>query len=96
MHLELCICIPKTKFQHSCTKMWFVSGPVLMRTAIFLALENQADAWKVGSKNAIPHLLAQYSNIAQPTNTLKLIYLNLKLLTRTGSMFKERPERSYI
>ena len=27
--------------------MWFISGPMLMRTAILLTLEYQADAWKV-------------------------------------------------
>ena len=80
----------KTKFLHSYTKIQFISGPALMRTAI-LTLENQADVWKAGSKNTIPHLLVQYSNIAQPTATLKLIYPNLKLLTRTGSRFPERP-----
>ena len=44
----------------------------------FLILENQADAWKAGSKNKIPLLQVQYSNIAQPMNTLKLTSLNLK------------------
>ena len=73
--------------------MWFISGPVLKNTVILLKLENQADAWKAGSRNTIPHLLV---HIAQPTTTLKPIYPNLKLLTRTGSRFQERPKRPYI
>ena len=61
--------------------MHFIIGHALMKTAILLALDNQADAWKAWSKNLVPHLLVQYSNIAQPITTLnlKLIYSNLKL-----------------
>ena len=76
--------------------MLFISGPELMRTAIFLTLENQADAWKAGSRDTVPHLAAQYSNIAQPKTTLKLIYSNRKSLIRTGSRFPERLEKPYI
>ena len=52
--------------------MWFISGPALMRTAVLLTLENQADTWtsyigessrylEARSENIIPHLLAQYA-----------------------------------
>ena len=45
--------------------MWFISGPVLMTTAI-LTLENHADAWKAESRNTIPHLLVQFSTLHSP------------------------------
>ena len=38
------------------------------------------------------HLPVQYYNTAQPLTTLKLIYPNLKSVTRTGSRFPERPD----
>ena len=43
---------------------------IMVLYMMITTLENQADAWKVESKNTIPHLLAQYSNIAQPMTTL--------------------------
>ena len=55
----------ETKVQHSCTKIWFTSGLVIMKTAILLTLENQTDTWKAVSRNTVPHLPVQYSNIAQ-------------------------------
>ena len=64
--LKTVIMQPKDKIKHSCTSMWFISEPVLMRTATLLTLENQADTWKSGLRNTVPHLPAQYSNNAHP------------------------------
>ena len=61
-----------------------------------LILENLADAWKAEPRNTVPHLQAQYSNIAQPQTTVKLMFPNLKSLTRRGRWFSERPKRPYI
>ena len=74
MHLKSLLMHPKDKIPTQLCQLWFITGPILMKTAILLTLEIQADGLRAGSKNTIPHLLVHYSNIAQTKTTLKLLY----------------------
>ena len=91
--LKTLIMLPKDKIPTQLCQDVVHQWTCANENCILLTLENQAYAEKAGLKNTISHVLVQYSNIAQPKTTLKLIYINLKSLTQTESRF---PERLYI